>query len=202
MCGALRAIHPRSHDFAGGGTNHREAKDAIVATAHKSFHKALSLIGRLGAEYRFHRQPCDARHDPLTFRFTFTQSYMGKWWISEHAIWNQPITRAAVSSRQIVTYDSNPINLTSRASLIPFSQLPDSPQKQALERSPFNFSARATIPVHSWQPPTSALMSRTIVRPLFSSSGFLQKDSSASEELHLLRQCLSLIGPTKLFSCS
>jgi hypothetical protein len=83
---------------------------------------------------------------------------MGKWWISEHAIWNQPITRAAVSSRQIVTYDSNPINLTSRASLIPFSQLPDSPQKQALERSPFNFSARATIPVHSWQPPTSALI--------------------------------------------
>ena len=57
----------------------REAKDAIVATAHKSFHKALSLIGRLGAEYRFHRQPCDACHDPLTFRFTFTQSYMGKW---------------------------------------------------------------------------------------------------------------------------
>src|SRR6516165_5756967 len=35
-----------------------------------------------------------------------TQPYTGEWGISEHAIWNQPITRAAVSSCQIVTYDS------------------------------------------------------------------------------------------------
>jgi len=30
----------RSHYFTGRGTNHREAKDAIVDVANKSFHKA------------------------------------------------------------------------------------------------------------------------------------------------------------------
>jgi hypothetical protein len=90
--------------------------------------------------------------------------------------------------------------LTPRVSLIPFSKLPDSPQKQALQRPPFNFSARTTIPQHAWQPPTSALMARTTVRPVLSSRGSLQRDSSAKEELRLVRQCLSLIGPTRLVS--
>ena len=96
----------RGHDFTGRGTNHREAKDAIVIVADKGLHKALSLISRLRPEYRVHRQPCDPCNDALAFRFAFTQPYMGEWGISEHAIWNQPITRAAVSSCQIVTYDS------------------------------------------------------------------------------------------------
>jgi hypothetical protein len=96
----------RSHNFTGRGANHRKAKDAIVAVADKGLHKALSLISRLRAEYRVHRQPCDACHDALAFRFAFTQPDMGERGVSEHAIWNQPITRASVSSSQIVTYDS------------------------------------------------------------------------------------------------
>jgi hypothetical protein len=31
---------------------------------------------------------------------------MGKRGVSEHAIWNQPIARAAISSCQVVTYDT------------------------------------------------------------------------------------------------
>jgi hypothetical protein len=95
----------RSHDFAGVGTNHRETKDAIVAVADKSFHKALSPISRLRPEYRLHWQPCDACNDPSEFRFAFTQSYMGERGISEHAVWNQPIMCGPISSRQIITDD-------------------------------------------------------------------------------------------------
>ena len=40
------------------------------------------------------------------FRLAFAQPYMGKRGVSEHAIWNQPIARAAISSCQIVTYDT------------------------------------------------------------------------------------------------
>jgi hypothetical protein len=99
-----RGVHCRQ-DFAGRGANHRKAKDAIVAVANKSFHKALSLIGRLRAEYRVHRQPSDACHDALAFRFAFTQPYMGERGISEHAIRNQPAMRGAISACQIITYD-------------------------------------------------------------------------------------------------
>jgi hypothetical protein len=96
----------RSHNFTGCGTNHREAEDAVVAVGNKGFHKALPMIGSLRPEYRIHRQPCNAGDDALTFRFAFAQPDAGKRGISEHAIGNQPITGAAVSSRQIVTYDS------------------------------------------------------------------------------------------------
>jgi hypothetical protein len=96
----------RSHNFTGGGTNHREAKDAIVAVANKSFHKALPLIGRLRSKHRIHRQPCDANEDTLAFRFAFAKPYASERGISEHAIWNQPIAGAAISSCEIVTYDS------------------------------------------------------------------------------------------------
>jgi hypothetical protein len=41
----------------------------------------------------------------LAFRFAFTQPYMGQRGISEHAVWNQPTMRAAVSSCKIVTDD-------------------------------------------------------------------------------------------------
>jgi hypothetical protein len=63
----------RSHNFTGCGTNHREAKDAVVAVANKSFHKALPLIGGLRPKYRIHRQPCNAGEDTLTFRFAFAK---------------------------------------------------------------------------------------------------------------------------------
>jgi hypothetical protein len=39
------------HDFAGLGSDHREAKYAIVL-ADKRFHKALSLLGGLRSEHR------------------------------------------------------------------------------------------------------------------------------------------------------
>ena len=38
----------RRSQSAGCGTNHREAKDAVVAVVNESFHKALPLIGALG----------------------------------------------------------------------------------------------------------------------------------------------------------
>jgi hypothetical protein len=42
----------------------------------------------------------------LAFRVAFAKSYASERGISEHAIWNQPIVGAAISSCQIVTYDS------------------------------------------------------------------------------------------------
>src|SRR6516225_2661241 len=96
----------RSHNFTGCGTNHREAKDAVVAVANKGFHKALSLIGGLRPKYRIHRQPCDAGKDTLAFRFAFAKPDAGERGIGEHAIRNQPIAGATSSSRQIVTDDA------------------------------------------------------------------------------------------------
>jgi hypothetical protein len=96
-----------SHNFTGGGTNHREAKDAIVAVAKQSFHKAFPLIGRLGPEHGVHRQLYDANDDTLAFRFAFAQPDAGEWRISEHAIWNQAVVRAAISACEIVAYDSS-----------------------------------------------------------------------------------------------
>ena len=64
------------------------------------------LIGRLRPEHRVHRQPGDPCDDASAFGFAFAQPYMGKRRVSEHAIWNQPIARAAISSCQIVTNDT------------------------------------------------------------------------------------------------
>ena len=95
-----------SHNFTGGGTNHREPKDAIVAVANQSFHKAFPLIGRLGPEHGVHRQLCDANDDTLAFRFAFAQPDAGERRISEHAIWNQAVARAAISACEIIAYDA------------------------------------------------------------------------------------------------
>ena len=100
-----RGVH-RGHDFTGCGTNHCEAKDAVVAVANKSFHKALPLIGGLSPKYRIHRQPCNAGEDTFSFRFAFAKPDTSERRISEHAIRNQPIAGAAISSCQIVTYDA------------------------------------------------------------------------------------------------
>ena len=100
-----RRLH-RCHHFTGCGPDHREAKDAVVVLTEKSFHEALSLIGRLRPKHRVHRQPSDPCDDASAFRFAFAQPYMGKRGVSEHAIWNQPIARAAISSCQIVTHDT------------------------------------------------------------------------------------------------
>src|SRR6516165_11715024 len=96
----------RSHNFTGCGTNHREAKDVVVAVANKGFHKALPLIGGLRPKYRIHRQPCNAGEDTMAFRFAFAQPDASERRIREHAIRNQPIAGATISSRQVVTYDS------------------------------------------------------------------------------------------------
>src|SRR5262249_26433185 len=96
----------RSHNFTGCGTNHREAKDAVVAVANKGFHKALPLIGGLRPKYRIHRQPCNAGKHTSAFCFAFAKPDASERRIGEHAVWNQPIARGAISSREIVTYDS------------------------------------------------------------------------------------------------
>ena len=95
-----------SHNFSGPGTKHREAQDTIVAVANKSFHKTLPLIGRLGRKNRIHWQACNAGDDTLAFRFARAKPYASERGISEHAIWNQPIAGATISSCEIVTYDS------------------------------------------------------------------------------------------------
>jgi hypothetical protein len=100
-----RRLH-RGHHFTGHRTDHRKAKDAVVVLTDKSFHEALSLIGRLRPEHRVHRQPSDSCDDASAFGFAFAQPYMRKRRVSEHAIWNQPIARAAISSCQIVTNDT------------------------------------------------------------------------------------------------
>ena len=96
----------RRHNLPSRGTNHREAKDAIVAVANESFHKTLPLIGRLRTKYSVHRQRRDAGPGTLAFRLAFAQSYAGQRGISEHAIWNQPIVGASISPCKIVTYNS------------------------------------------------------------------------------------------------
>src|SRR4029077_4480703 len=41
----------------------------------------------------------------LVSRFAFGQSHAGEWRVREHAVWNQPIARAALGARQIVLDD-------------------------------------------------------------------------------------------------
>ena len=96
----------RSHDFTGSGTDHRETKNAIIAVANKSFHKTLSLVGRLRAKDGVHWQACNAGYHTLAFRFALAQPDAGERGIDEHAIWHQTIARASISAREIVAYDS------------------------------------------------------------------------------------------------
>src|SRR5260370_34734136 len=87
------------------GTNHREAKNAVVVRADNRLHEALLFAGRLRPQHRARRQPCDARDDALAFRLTFAQPHMGERRVGEHAIWNLPITRAAVPSGEVIPDD-------------------------------------------------------------------------------------------------
>jgi hypothetical protein len=66
----------------------------------------LRLIGRLGPKNRIHWQACNAGDNTLAFRFARAKPYPSERGISEHAIWNQPIAGATISSSEIVTYDS------------------------------------------------------------------------------------------------
>src|SRR5260370_27718811 len=59
-----------------------------------------------GTDNRLHRQPCNAGEDTLAFRFAFAKPDASERGISEHAIWNQPIAGGAISTCEIVTYDS------------------------------------------------------------------------------------------------
>ena len=95
-----------SHHFPGCGANHREAKDAIVAVANESFHKAFPLIGRLRPNHGVHWQLCDPNDDALAFRFAFAQPDAGERRIGEHAIRNKPVASAAIFACEIVAYDS------------------------------------------------------------------------------------------------
>jgi hypothetical protein len=136
----------RSHNFTGCGTNHREAEDAVVAVANKSFHKALPLIGGLRPKYRIHRQPRNAGEDTLAFRFTFAEPDASERGIGEHAIRNQPIAGAAISSCQIVTYDSKIVFGYVRE-LWTASAFPDRPYvRRACLQSVID--ANVTAPVH------------------------------------------------------
>jgi hypothetical protein len=102
----------RSHDITGSGTDHREAKDAIIAVANKSFHKTLSLVGRLRAKDGVHWQACNAGYHTLAFRFALAQPDAGERGIDEHAIWHQTIARASISAREIVAYVRVPSSLS------------------------------------------------------------------------------------------
>src|SRR5262249_34275023 len=76
-----------------------------VTAIDNGLHEALCFAGRLRPQHLARPQPRDAGEDTLTFRVTFAQSHVGEWRIGEHAIWNQPIARAAVPTGQIVPDD-------------------------------------------------------------------------------------------------
>src|SRR5437016_5727662 len=99
-----RRLH-RGHDLAGLGADHREAENAVVARADKNLHEALRFVRRRRPSHAAHRQPRDTHAHTLMLRFAFAQSDMSQWRLSEHAVWNQPITRAALPSGEIVSDD-------------------------------------------------------------------------------------------------
>jgi hypothetical protein len=78
----------------------------IVVLADKSFHESLPLLSHLCAARSVHGRLSDVCNDPLLFCLAFTQPYVGKPVILEHAACNQPISCAASPSCQIVTKDS------------------------------------------------------------------------------------------------
>src|SRR5215510_1113459 len=99
-----RRLH-RGDDLAGLGANHREAENAVVIPTHKSLHEALSFSGCLRPQHNVRRQFRDAHGDALALRFAFSQSHVRKWRVREHAVWNQPVARAALPAGQIVLND-------------------------------------------------------------------------------------------------
>src|ERR1700730_8656727 len=104
-----RRFHP-GDDLAGLGTNHCEAKNAVVAATDKNLHEALCLIRRLCPQHSAHRQPRDAHADALALRFAFAESHMGEWRVREQAVWNLPVARAALPSGQIVPDNSEVVD--------------------------------------------------------------------------------------------
>src|SRR5215468_487839 len=104
--------HRRLHcgdDLAGFGANHREADNAVVITD-KSLHEALFFVSCLRPQHSAYRQPRDAHSDALALRFAFGQSHTGKRRVGEHAVWNQAIARAALSSGEVVLDDAKIID--------------------------------------------------------------------------------------------
>src|SRR4029077_4162797 len=94
------------HDLAGLRADHREAENAVVAPTDKNLHVALCFVRRRGSPNSAHRQPRDARGDALALRFALAQSDASEWRLREHAVRNQPITRAALRTGQIVPDDA------------------------------------------------------------------------------------------------
>jgi hypothetical protein len=99
-----RRLH-RGDDFAGLSANHRKAKNAVVTPTDENLHEALCFVRRGGSPRGAHRQPRDARDDTLALSFALAQSDASEWRLREHAVWNQPIPRAALPSGQIVPDD-------------------------------------------------------------------------------------------------
>src|SRR5260221_9141104 len=96
----------RCQNLTGLGTDHDEAENAVITLTHKSLHEALSFVGCLRPQHSAHRQPRDPWGDALALRFDFAHSHAGEWRVREHAVWNQPIARAALRPGQIVPNDS------------------------------------------------------------------------------------------------
>jgi len=99
-----RRLH-RGHDLTGLSANHRKAEDAVVTPADKHLHKALCFVGRRRPPNASHRQPCDPHGHILALCFALAQPDASQWRLSEHAVRDQPIARAAVPSGKIVPDD-------------------------------------------------------------------------------------------------
>src|SRR5260221_6289315 len=97
---------PRRQNLTGLGTDHDEAENAVVALTHKRLHEPLSFVDRLRPQHGAHGQPRIPRGGALASRFDFAHSHTRERRVREHAVWNQPIARAARRSGQIVANDA------------------------------------------------------------------------------------------------
>ena len=77
----------------------------LVVRTDEDLHETLLLVRRFGTQHGAHRQPRDTHGYPLRSCFTLTQSDARQWRVGEHAIRNQPVTRAAVAAGEVVAND-------------------------------------------------------------------------------------------------
>jgi hypothetical protein len=86
------------------------------------------------------------------------------------------------------------VRLTPRINLLPFEDLPESPQRDRIWQRQFNFDFGMT------PPPVAALVAPTTIKPLFYSDNEdvieAEKLSDQFADFESVRHCLALLGPT------
>src|SRR5205807_3728452 len=116
----------RGYNLTSFGTNHCEAKNAVVARGDKRLHEALCFVDGVRPQHCARRQFCGTRFDTLTSSLAFAQSHSCQRRICKHTERKLAVARRAVCPSQIVPNDTEVVE-RHMGELRAASALPDRP---------------------------------------------------------------------------